>query len=1192
MTAPVNQPTPDSGDDEVLADLIEQFSARAAAGEPVDVEAFAQEHPRQSDRLRRLLPGVRVLMELEGSGAVAADVTSDQGEQPDGSALGDFRLIREIGRGGMGVVYEAEQVSLRRRVALKVLPFAATMDTRQLQRFRNETLAAASLHHGNIVPVHFVGCERGVHFYAMQFIAGHSLAALLRELRGESGLPGPGKRPAAKAAAGEEAPTVEHRRGAPGAETVGLAGLSTQGPKRNKEYFQSVARLGVQVAEALDYAHERGIVHRDVKPANILLDEHGVPWLTDFGLAHLEQNEASLTMTGDLVGTLRYMSPEQALAKRVVVDHRTDVYSLGATLYELLTLRPAFDGQDRQELLRQVAFEEPTAPRKLDRSIPAELETIVFKAMEKNPAERYAIAQELADDLRHWLEDRPIKARRPSVLHIANKWLRRHKGMAWSAAVLAVAAVVILAVSTAWVWYEKGQKEAALASALTAAEGEKQARQRARAALDEMSSAVIEDWLSRQKELTPEQRTFLERSLAAYQEFAQDTGQDEEARAGVADAYMRVGSIRQRLGQRPQAEEAFRNAHDQYALLAVAAPTSVNYRSGVAASLENQTELLLKTGRLEEAATANHKALAIWKQLADDFPTMLELQKSLANCHNNRAVLLYETGRRDESKAAYGEALRLFQQLVKDAPAVPGYRRALAGNYMNLGVLLNAMGDTKGALVAYGETLALYRRLRADFPTERFYQEWLAVTHHNLGILLMHTDQPQEAEAAYHEALAIQKRLTNDFPTVASYQYELAKSLYNLGNLFKKTHRLQEAEARYTEALAIQKRLVADFPGATDYRQALARSHGDLGFLLATTDRLNKAGRHFRAALALLKQLASDVPIDHGFRQELAETHNNLGEQLRRTGRPHEAEKAFRKAIELRPDYAEAHSNLGLALAGLGKLAEAESALRKAIKLRPDFADFHYNLGLSLADQGKLEEAETAFRKCLRLNADDAEAHCKLGLVLLRRGQFRNAVKKLRRGNELGSRRSGWPSQWAEWLRNAETIRALNARLPALLKGQEQPKDAGERLALAQLCQIHKQLFAASVRWYTEAFDAKPELANDQNAQHRYNAACAAALAGCGQGKDDALDDQERAHLRQQALDWLRADLDAWGKLLKKQPDKVRPTVVKTMRHWRQDNDFAGVRGDEAIGKLPEGERQAWHKLWADVAHMLANAER
>ena len=197
-----------------------------------------------------------------------------------------------------------------------------------------------------------------------------------------------------------------------------------------------VAALGIQAAEALDHAHKYGIVHRDIKPANLLLDVEGNLWITDFGLARL-QDDAGLTITGDLLGTLRYMSPEQALAKRGYLDHRTDIYSLGATLYELLTLRPAIDGQDRQEVLRKIAQDEPTPLRRLNPAIPRELETILLKAMSKEPGSRYDTAQELADDLRHFLEHRPIRARRPSLAERAAKWAHRHRTIVASAVVIA-----------------------------------------------------------------------------------------------------------------------------------------------------------------------------------------------------------------------------------------------------------------------------------------------------------------------------------------------------------------------------------------------------------------------------------------------------------------------------------------------------------------------------------------------------------------------------------------------------------------------------------------------------------------------------------------------------------------------------------------------------------------------------------
>jgi serine/threonine protein kinase len=376
--------------------------------------------------------------------------------------LGDFRILREIGRGGMGIVYEAEQLSLGRRIALKVLPFALTLDSRQLQRFKNEARAAAQLHHSNIVPIYSVGCERGVHFYAMQYIEGQTLAEVIAELRQ---LATPTAGPRATGDSQRTGPYVPSPSSTPPTASVTgttgprLAG-TTDGSIRSPAFFRAAAQLGVQAAEALEHAHQIGVVHRDVKPANLLVDVRGHLFVTDFGLAQFK-SDAALTMTGDLLGTLRYMSPEQALAKRGLVDHRTDVYSLGVTLYELLTLEPAFDGKDREELLRQIAFEEPRPPRRQNKAIPADLETILLKAMAKNPEERYTTAQEMADDLKRFLEQKPIHARRPTVLERAAKWSRRHRAVVASAVGVLLLAAVGFAVSTVLIAREQANTKAA-----------------------------------------------------------------------------------------------------------------------------------------------------------------------------------------------------------------------------------------------------------------------------------------------------------------------------------------------------------------------------------------------------------------------------------------------------------------------------------------------------------------------------------------------------------------------------------------------------------------------------------------------------------------------------------------------------------------------------------------------------------
>jgi WD40 repeat protein/serine/threonine protein kinase len=483
-----------SSNDVELTRVLEAYLADLEAGRAVDANRLLAEHPAIADRLRACLASLHLVE--QGAGVFRPEPEGLAEPAPALGQLGDFRILREIGRGGMGVVYEAEQISLGRRVALKVLPFAAAMDPKQLQRFKNEAQAAAHLHHTSIVPVISVGCERGVHYYAMQFIEGQTLAAVIVELRQQTGLKQrepnrPLSEVASELASGRLAPAKRRADAVPGLRgaeqatgpyhaitppryhpttssphdpTSPVAALSTERSIKSTAYCRTVANLGLQAAEALEHAHQLGVVHRDIKPANLLVDVRGNLWITDFGLAHFQSNPG-LTLSGDLVGTLRYMSPEQALAKRVLIDQRTDIYSLGATLYELLTLEAAFSGPDREELLRQIAFEEPCPPRRLNKPIPAEMETIVLKAMEKNPAERYATAQDLADDLRRFLEDKPIRASRPTLAQRARKWVRRHRPVAWalgvSAAVVLVVVMGALTVSNLLIAREQRQTQAA-----------------------------------------------------------------------------------------------------------------------------------------------------------------------------------------------------------------------------------------------------------------------------------------------------------------------------------------------------------------------------------------------------------------------------------------------------------------------------------------------------------------------------------------------------------------------------------------------------------------------------------------------------------------------------------------------------------------------------------------------------------
>jgi WD40 repeat protein/serine/threonine protein kinase len=461
--------------------LAEEFLDRKRRGERPTLQEYLQRHPELADEIRDLFPALLMMEDLgESSGGTTGSLAAD------GAAvgvrlqrLGDYRILREIGRGGMGVVYEAEQESLGRRVALKVLSAGSLLDPKQVRRFEREARAAARLHHTNIVPVFGVGRQDGHHYFVMQFITGVGLDVVLDDLRrlrqGKSeASPAAGPEVAASRVAGLTAANVARSliagrfaadgpaadgsvtepfddappapaNGPPAdsssAVLPGTSALSLSDPDRH--YYRSVARIGIQVAEALDYANRQGILHRDVKPSNLLLDNHGNVWVADFGLAKTGEAD-DLTHTGDILGTIRYMAPERFSGH---CDARSDVYSLGLTLYELVALRPAYEASDRHRLMERVLHEEPERLKKLAPGVPRDLETIIAKATARDPAMRYATAAALAEDLRRYVEDRPIRARRISPMERLVRWCRRNPVIAGSIglAALALVAVAVMA---------------------------------------------------------------------------------------------------------------------------------------------------------------------------------------------------------------------------------------------------------------------------------------------------------------------------------------------------------------------------------------------------------------------------------------------------------------------------------------------------------------------------------------------------------------------------------------------------------------------------------------------------------------------------------------------------------------------------------------------------------------------------
>ncbi|MCI0705253.1 MAG: protein kinase [Planctomycetia bacterium] len=466
--------TDSSADRNPLERLAEDFIARFRHGQRPSLTEYTQQHPELAEQIRELFPA---LVELEQFKPATSDSSTHPQTQNLQEQLGEFRILRRIGEGGMGVVYEAVQDPLGRHVALKVLSAGTITDSKRLDRFRREARAAATLHHTNIVPVFGTGEANGQHYYAMQFIRGQGLDAVIQELRrlrtGEGALSDVGRGFTGGVFAARGQPQVQdeatqtfdaspstaiHHSATPISDLPSASPPPTANSSASLsgvgwDYWRGVARLVAQVADALAHAHAQGITHRDIKPSNLLLDANGTVWVTDFGLAKGSE-DADITRAGDIVGTLRYMAPERFDGKG---DHRADIYALGLTLYELLTLKPAFEAPTREQLIEQAVRGQFPAPRKLDKRIPRDLETVVLKAAAKNPDQRYQSASELAADLRRFIEDRPVLARRASSIERAWRWCRRNPVVAaLSGAVLTL--LVVLAVGSLGFAIWRGQQ--------------------------------------------------------------------------------------------------------------------------------------------------------------------------------------------------------------------------------------------------------------------------------------------------------------------------------------------------------------------------------------------------------------------------------------------------------------------------------------------------------------------------------------------------------------------------------------------------------------------------------------------------------------------------------------------------------------------------------------------------------------
>ncbi|MCC6508734.1 MAG: serine/threonine protein kinase [Pirellulaceae bacterium] len=825
-----------------------------------------------------------------------------QGDIQAGRRLGDFQLLRVIGRGGMGIVYEAHQVSLRRRVAIKLLPLISVLDARQIARFKNEAQAAASLQHPNIVPVYAVGNYQGVHYYVMRFVDGQPLDAIIAALRHrqvQSTL-----KPALD---GEGQPSQPPSP--PPAESID--NLDAAADWSLPTSVERVLKLAIQAASALASAHEDGIIHRDIKPSNLMVDKQGKLWITDFGLAR-RMSDHSLTATGDILGTLRYMSPEQSRGQTALVDGRSDIYALGATLYELLALEPAITGENSPAMLRAIESRKPVSLRQHRPDVSRDLVTVIEKAMAKNREDRYLTAQLLADDLTRVLEGRPVLAKPTSVVMRAAKWVQRNQWLAGASVGISLLALLYFGAGLA----------VFITSRVSVLDSLKKFNDRHATLQRSLQEVYIEPL--KEMELIPGAELvrykMLHSLIENYRKFVQEsreapsanTGQSAIANEVLATVLTQMGHLYEQLGDLTEAQRLLIEAQQMHQELVRSSGGQVIHQRNLANCNDLLGRVALSRGDVTEAERSTRQAVKILSELVADDEESTSLLVDLAKSANHLALLSIEiddqqaSGLRDSISREEASGLLLQIQLKLEqqrtlSPEDTELMRALAATYTNLAGLFD---QSEPATVIRFHQLSLDLRLKLSQSTDAFLPSSaslpsadLAITYSNLGKVLARSGQPEQAKQQFEEALNIGELLVKLTPYDHRYMRDLSVSYNNLGLAEYQLKQLADAEKHFKQAIELQKQLLQRRPGDAHLDHELGGTYNNLALTLQETGGINEVDANYDLAIEFQRQAVNAAPKVPAYRNFLDNHLANYSQWLRNSGRH---ELAIQRLVESR----------------------------------------------------------------------------------------------------------------------------------------------------------------------------------------------------------------------------------------------------------------------------------------------------
>lgn len=1118
----------------------EDFRRRRLRNEPVQAIAFALRFPEVAPILETelLTPVVRT-----------SDHSADSKTTTPTSAgvTSNLSAMTYLAKGGMGEVYVASDDALKRQVAMKVIQPRYGRNEEVLQRFVSEAEITSRLEHPGIAPVYGVGSlPDGRPCYSMRYIRGESMGDAIRTFFRQGNASSGTKATSQGVTESSGVGTPEGKR----------ERLNLNIAARNLAFRGFLQRV-ISICQTLAYAHEQGVLHRDLKPDNIRLGEHGETVLLDWGLAReldtganafdeeevsieQDQQQGSRTKIGSIYGTPQFMSPEQARSDGKPLTAAADIYGLGATFYYVLTGQPPFAKDSLSKITERVERGEFERPRVVCKDVPPPLEAICLKAMQLIPKDRYTSASEMAADLERYLADEPVSVLRESTFVKMKRWIKRHPALV---STTVACSIVGLCAAIAFGYLQGAHasqlesKNLELTTAKNNAESQKiraeEHEQDAIAAVKRFGDAVANNSeLKNSPKMTSLRLELLKEPIHFFQvlrkRLQQSQETDPDSLAQLAAASFDLGRLTTDIGDVQNAIAAYQESLAIIDRLARDNPTTTKYLSALCNTHHNLGDLNRQTGKYAEALTAYEQAKAIRERLAKENPTYSKFQSDLALDHISTGVVQRQAGKPVEALASFKRAIEIQEKLVRENPKVAEYQNGLAQSQNNYGTLLNENGKLPEALTAFEKANSLFQRLARENPKTTSYQKDLAASHGNMGSVLSSLGTTVAALSHYQQAKEIHERLRKQSPTDSRIQFELSAICSNLGALHYAAGNSDEAKGEFELAKEIQERLVQENPSVVQYQNDLARSFSMIGLVLNDAGDKVKAQEVYEQAIKVQKRLAQENPGVPDFQSDLGGTLNNLAMvhlDLKDYAR---ARDLFREAIVYQKKALStnvAHTTYRMYLTNhYSELLKAASGLQDAAI------------------------AEEAQRGLLELAASD-------------------------------------PS-----------FAALDARLIAV-QGGAAAKDASELASFGQRSYDLRR-FAQAARFFEDALKQDASLAANREVQVPYNAACSAVLAAAGEGEvSQPLGAETSIQLRNNALRWLKLELSAWNTELDKSSkpsffqslivgdtkSQARQTIAQTLTHWQNDPDLASIRDPEKLATLPEAERKEWETLWAEV---------